>query len=812
MLRQIRQDLIYALRIFRKSPGFTALVILTLALGIGANTAVFSIVDAVLLRPLPFKDPARLVAVWDRSIRERSLAIAFSSYEDFEEYAAHARSFEQLAGLTWSVRRQILTGRGPARQILAIPTTVSFFSMLGAHAERGRTFLSEDLDRGCSLVLANGFWRDELGANPNIVGQSLTLDSQPCTVLGIMPAAFAFYPATAKLWTLLTPDLAEKLKRPGMGIFGRLRPGVSFAQAESELARLHANLNQASVLQRDLAPSVYPLQDNLRFLAARNLRTTVLVLFGAVALVLLIACLNVANLLLGRAIAREREFGIRAALGSSPGRLIAQLLVEGLLLASSGALVGVVVAFGAVHYLTVSHPVELPAGARVALSLPVLAFTAGLAILTALLFALAPAWKACSIDINDSLRAVARGSTSSRGAQRIARVLVMCEMTLSLVLLAGAGLLIESILNMERAPLGFRPNGVFAATLMLPANSYAAPARRSQFYGELSRRVSALPGIEGAAIASMLPPYGGGVFAIEIQGRPVPPRSAIHDVGSLIVTPDYFRVLAVPLRFGRNFDTRDRLESEPVALINEALTREYFHGANPIGQHIRFRRDNGSYPWVTVVGVVANEKRVDLLQEMKWLERPIVFRPLAQDPPLNAMIAVRTSNGLDSLAGDVQRQVTALDANVPAYNTETLWSRLGEVLSYPRFRAVLTAAFAAFALLLAVIGLHGVLAQFVALRKQEIGVRMAMGAETGHVIRLVLIQGGLPVMSGLVLGLILALALGRYLSSLLYGVRPADPVTLAGVSLTLLAAAAIAIVVPARRAARVDPMLTLRTE
>ncbi|HLJ49798.1 MAG TPA: ABC transporter permease [Bryobacteraceae bacterium] len=809
---QALQDLRYALRVFTKSPGFTAVLILTLALGIGANTAVFSIVNAVLLRPLPFREPDRLIAVWDKSNREKGLSKVFNSYADFEEYVKHSRLLDQITPFTWIGKQPVLTGHGPAQQLKSALVGQPLFDMLGVQAEIGRTFLPDDVKGGCTLVLSDAFWRTNLGASADIVGKTLTLDNAPCMVLGIMPAAFVYYPNQTDVWMLFSTDMIAKLRKPSVGIFARLKPGVTIAQAQAELLSLHSALHRGDSRERDFSPGVYSLQENFTFMAGRNLETTLWVLLGAVGLVLLIACLNVANLLLGRSLGREREFAVRAALGSGSARLARQLLVEALLLSLCGGLLGVLFAYGAIRYFVAVNPVELPASAHVGISLPVLAFTGSVAVLTAILFALVPAWRVTRASANEGLRLAARGAASGSGNSALAKTLVIAEMALSLVLLVGAGLFMESVLQMEHTPLGYQPDNLMATLITLPVEAYPDPSRRAQYFDELHRKLNSMPGVRGATISSSLPPYGGGNMAMLVEGRPVLEADDVHDVGQISIATDYFSVLGVALEKGRMFDARDRQDSEAVAVVNEALAKEYFPSLDPIGQHIHFRTRAGLGPRFTIVGVAGNEKRADTLQEMKWVDRPIVFRPLAQEPPSNAAIAVRTIGDPSGAATEIRREVAAVDSGVPVTEIKTMAKRLALVTSYPRFRAVLISAFAGFALLLAALGLHGVLAQFVSQRTQEIGVRMAMGAQTRDVFRLILVEGGIPVVSGLVLGLIAAIALSRYLANLLYGVRATDPVTFACVSLALLVVAAIAIVLPGRRAIRVDPMVALRNE
>lgn len=808
-LETLSNDLRYAFRILTKSRGFTAITVLMLALGIGANTAVFSIVNEVLLRPLPYKDPDRLVNIWDKMKLEQNLSKIFASYRDFDEFQKHSRSFEHIAVATWATGGRTLTGRGPAKSVLAIPVSSDFFAILGVPSALGRTFQPDDLTRGCSVVLAHWFWKD-IGGPGDIVGQGLTLDHQVCIVIGVMPAGFAFYPAQTGLWMLITPGFTPPPDQLLAGIFGKLKPGVNMASAQAEVTVLHERLHQHDAKERNVVPVIYDMKDEFTWLAGRNLRLSLIVLFVAVGFVLAIACVNVANLLLGRSLVRQRELAIRAALGSGRKRLMRQLLTEGLILASLGAGLGVLLAEFSVRYFRSVNPIELPPGRVVSVDVSVLAFTAVLVVLTTLLFGFMPAWRASRVDLNDVLKASGRGASQGLLRNRVAKGLVIGEVTLSLILLAGAGLLVDSVLRLGDAATGVWPANVVNMNITLPKDRYTKAPRQTRFFDALLNNSSSLPGVKGVAIQSR---SALGITVLSTGGQPLPPGSARVDVESFVISPDYFRIVGVPLRRGRLFDTGDRSDSDQVALINEALVREYFPGEDPLRKHIRLGREEDKSPWLTVVGVVGNEKHTNVNQEMNWMEGPDVYRPYQQEAKSAATLMILTGGG-DPLAvvPSVQRKVASLDSAVPVSGIETMDERASKFLAYPRFRAALLGIFAGLALLLAAVGLYGVIAQSVVQRTQEIGVRMALGAQKSDVLSLVLRQGMLLVVFGLSAGLLSALALGRYLSSLLYGVKPTDPLALGAVCLTLIAAAFLAIYIPARRAARVDPMVALRYE
>jgi putative ABC transport system permease protein len=804
------QDLKHALRLCAKSPGFTAVVTITLALGIGANTAVFSVIYGALLRPLPYRDPGRLINILDTSPREKELAKIFASYSDFEEFSAHSHSLESIAADTWAGRPGVvLRGRGPTKTYLTIPVTAAFFKTLGVAAQMGRTFANNDLRGGCAVVLSDRFWRGRLGADPHIVGQTLSLDNQSCTVLGVMPATFAVYPPETQIWTLILPNDPRLRSFFGVFMIARLRPGVSIAQARAELVALHKALHgQDSSSEKEFTPLVTGLQDQFTWLAGRNLRTTLALLFASVILVLLIACLNIANLLLGRSIARGREFGIRVALGSGGMRLVRQLLIEAAVLSSAGGALGVLIAYGAIRYFVHVHPVELPVGSSISINIPALAFAGTVSMVTTLIFAVAPAWAISRGDLDAGLRVTVGNTAPTR--QRLARMLVGAEMALSVLLLAGAGLLMRSVLSFQSAPLGFSRENILASNGSLPQGSYEKPARRIAFYNQLQQQLASLPGVKSATIASTLPPYGLGLGTVEIEGKPVAHNAQAHDVGDVAVGDDYFRLFEVALRRGRVFTYRDQAQSDHVAVVNEAFAREYFRERNPIGQRIRIGDER---EWVTVIGVVGNERRPTVYEEMKWVGQPAIYRPVTQHPPTYFSIAVQSAVKQAGLARLMEKAVESIDGDAALGDIESMGTRLSPYLKYPRFRAVLLAAFSLVAILLAGVGLYGVLAQFVAQRTREVGVRMAVGAQSSDIAGLIVRKGGgVPTFAGIFVGFSLSFALTRYLGSLLYGITPTDPATFAAVAVVVIAATVMAMILPIRRALRVDPMTALRSE
>jgi putative ABC transport system permease protein len=561
-LEQFVQDLAFGARSFARTPGFTAVVVLTLALGIGATTAMFSIVNALLLHPLPYRDPDRLVVIWERLPGDPKAPPVFDSYRDFHAWESRSQSFEQLAAATWATGGQILTGSGPAREVLAMPAGIEFFSMLGVAPELGRAFQTDDLKRGCTVVLHHRFWMSAFGGQNSAIGRHIELNQKACTVVGVMPKGFTFYPDVLAMWMLITPDseISRDPDNANVGVFGRLKPGVSLERAQREMQILYANEHRKDTGGVQRVVEVYPLAKQFAYLTGPNLRLSIVVLFGAVIFVLLIACFNIANLLLGRSLVRQKELAVRAALGSGRLRLIRQLLTESLLLALAGALAGTLLAVCAVHYFRVLNPIELPPGNPVGVNLFVLGFTAALAILIALLFGLAPALKASRVDVIDTLRTHGR-SASSPAARTLGKLLVAGEVMLSLALLVGAGLLIASVNRLASVPLGFRTDHVLTVSVSLPKWSYSKGARRAAFYRELVNRIGALPGVESTALVSSLPlnnsRFAGSALAVD--GRPAPNRaSAPRDVGEASITPNYFQVLDVALERGDHSRTRTR--------------------------------------------------------------------------------------------------------------------------------------------------------------------------------------------------------------------------------------------------------------
>jgi predicted permease len=813
-LESIWADMKFALRQLRKSPGFAITAILTLALGIGANTAIFSVVDAVLLRPLPYRNASRLVVVWQTDAAHRGTGAWFDPYREFELWQRGSRSFEKLAAMSWATEGKTLVWHGKPVGILALPTSTDFFSMLGAKAQFGRTFSQTDLNNPCTLVLAYPFWREKLGAPEDIVGKSLTMDRSACVVVGVMPKNFMFYPKQTNAWSLIGPTSAfvQKPWDSMTGVFGLLKPGVTRAQAQAELTAMEKRVQPEApaslALLRSSTPTVLNLQDNFTWLAGRDLRVELWVLLGAVVLILIMACLNVANLLLGRAVERSREMAVRAALGSGRGRLIRQMLTESLMLALCGTGTGILLAMLIVHWFRSVNPVELPPGSVVSLDWQVLLFAAVLGVGSAILFGLFPAWRAARIDLNFVLKNGDRGIVANASAQRVSQTLVMLQIALSLMLFVGTGLLAASLWRMASIPLGYRTEHVLTATVHLPKTRYASAESKSRFAAALGGKVSAQPGVEAATEASGFTPMGESPLSIEGISR-----FSAGGIATQSVSTNFFDTMQIAVLRGRSFDTRDRNDTQPVAIINEALANRYFPHINPIGRAIKLSRaDDPSYPWLTIVGVAANIRTTTVFQAMGYIEQPAVYRPLTQDAPASLTLMVVTKGKPLGMVGGIEEQLASIDRGLILGSVETMKSRQSAVLSQPRFRTALFGSFAVLALMLAVVGIYGILAQTVAQRRREIAIRMALGASRRTVVLRVFRETFVMVSIGIAFGIVGSAITVRALIGLLYEVRAENVAIFALGSVLSMLTALVAGWNPARRAASVDPMQALRSE
>ncbi len=811
-LERLIQDLRFGIRTFARAPGTAVIVVLTLGLGVAANTAVFSIFDAVLITQLPYRDPHRLVSIVTRQVHTSGRAVFFDVYSDYENWRKNSRTFEGFTAATWAgnIGRR-LTGYGRARTITALPVTADYFSVFGVNPALGRAFQPADTGHGCRVVLSHAFWQSVTHGDSQLIGKPLTLDDESCTVLGVMPAGFATYPnPPALLWILMGPPAQPDSF--GVFVMGRLKKGVPISTAQAELLTMHHRLHQRD--QTRMEPALYELQSEFTWLAGHNLRLSLIALFAAVMVVLVICCANAANLLLGRALTRQREMAIRAALGSGRKRLILQLLTESLLLSVPAAVLGAGLAIAAVHYFRVGNPIELPPTTVVQVNAGVLLFSVLLSIASAVLSGLAPAWRVTRTELIESLKAGGLAVSRDVAGRRLARALIGSEIALTMILLIGAGLLIGSVEHFAAAPLGFQPDGLMTAQVQLPRSSYAMPAAQLEFYDRLFNRLHSSHDFDEMALSTVVPLYGtGAVTVLAVEGRPDPEPGSILDAGEQTVSADYFRAMRIPLERGRFFDDGDVEDSEPVAIINDTLAARYFPAEDPIGKRIRdFYRRGEARVWLRVVGVVGDEKRTAAANEMSWESAAVVYRPWRQNPRTFATLVVRTHGGASGAGRTIREATAGIDPDVSVDNVEALSHTMAKFLAYPRFRGILLAAFASVALLLAVAGLYSVISRLVAHRTREIGIRMALGASRADVLRMVAMQSILPVGTGILFGLVAAWAMARLISSMLYGVAPQDPLVLAGAALGLMAASALATWLPARRATGVNPVTALRYE
>ena len=803
----LRQDLVHALRRLRQSPGFTLIAVATLALGIGANSAIFSVISAVLLRPLPFEEPERLAQL-SQTWQGRFLAIY--SPQNFLDVQAQAQSFETMAAV--DAGGVTLTGRGAPARIQGAEVSASFFDVLRMRPALGRALRSDENETGHTkvVVLGDRLWRERFGGSPAVIGQSVLLNREPFLIVGVAPKGFA-YPEGAELWTPLEYDLRFRTKSRGawyLGVIARLKPGVPMSRARDEMAMIGGRLaRDYPDANEGVGGTLLPLQESL---VGRS-RTSLLVLFGAVGLVLLVACVNVANLLLARMAARETELAVRSALGAGRRRLVRQLLTESVLLSLLGGAAGLLLASVSLDSLLALQPEGLPRLGEVRIDRGVAAFATLVSIATGILFGIFPALQMTQLSTAQALREAGRGLLSSRGA-RVRGGLVVGQMALAMVLLAGAGLLLRSFVRLSHVDPGFRTDSALTFRISLPEMAYATEARRAAFLDDLLGKLAALPGVrEVGAVAGL--PLSGQRFniAFEVAGRaPVPPAQQ-PSLEVRVASSEYFKAMGIPVKRGRGFERQDQMSSSPVVVLSESAVRQYFPGEDPLGKHltIGMGRDEGlPAPGGEIVGVVGDVKEAGLSKASP----PAVYLPHAQLGVSSMDVLVRTSVSPRTLVPTIEAVVHDLDAELPLMRMRTLDEVVGRSISEPRFYAVLLGAFATIALLLAALGVFGVMSYAVAQRRREIGIRVALGADPSELLRMVLGNALALVGAGIGVGLLGAVALSRIMATLLFELSPTDPATLVGVAALLAAVALLASYLPARRATRVDPLVALRSE
>jgi putative ABC transport system permease protein len=796
------QDLRYAVRMLAQNRSFTAIAVVTLALGIGATTVIFSVVNAVLLRPLPFPDSERLMKIEDR---HSGWANTEFTYANFADLAKNTRTLEKLAAYRpWLFT---LSQDAEPENVDGYLVSAEFFNVLGTPALLGRTFLPEE-DRagnGNVVVLSYGLWKRRFGADPQVLGKTTKVNGTPSRIVGVMPADFRF-PEDAGLWMPLALEnwLLTNRRAHLYIIIARLKSGVSLEQARTETRALAAAID-AQNKGEDPDWTAYPAPFQERLVA--SVRLPILLLFGAVGFVLLIACANVANLLLVRAAGRTKEIGVRAALGASRSRILRQLLTESLLLAVAGAGFGVLLSVYGLRAILALSPGDIPRLQSAAMDWRVLGFTLLVTASAGVLFGLAPAFQAFRVDLQNALRESRRTSPSSTHS-RLRNLLVVSEIALAMVLLAGAGLLANSFIRLLRVPLGFNPNSVLTVQLFFPDATQSATDRRTtEALALILEKIRVLPGVQSAGLTGSLPIAGGPSTDFEIVGRPPVKPGDEPDAEITVIDPGYLRAMQIRLLKGREFSGRDSADAPKVMLINETLASRFFPGANPLGQHITMK-DWGPPLTGEIVGVVGDVKSWALDQPTS----PAIYWPYPQFPALFNYLVVRTSGDPFAVAPAIKAQVHGVNPEQPVSEIRTMDQVLSESLAQRRFSLILIGVFAGASLLLAAVGVAGVMAFMVAQRRQEMGIRMALGAQRTDVFGLVLAQGLRLTVAGLALGLAGAFGVTRLLSSMLYGVTPGDPLTFFVVSCLLTGVALLACYVPARSATRVDPMVALRYE
>ncbi|HVF43842.1 MAG TPA: ABC transporter permease [Pyrinomonadaceae bacterium] len=809
------KDVRFGVRSLVKRPGFALVAVVTLALGIGANTAIFSVIDAALLRSLPYREPGRLVHLWETK-RSRDFEQREASYPDFQDWRAQSAGiFEGVAG--YARRPFTLYANGEAVRSGGASVTANFFDLLGVRAEVGRTFVSgeDSPDAQRAAVITHGLWQRRFGGDRGVVGRAVALDGESYTVVGVLPSEFEFAKlGEAEVWTPLrpTPEMASRRFQHWVHVVARVKDGVELSAARAQMDAVASRIEREDPSgHENVGLRVVPLQEEI----VGSIKSVLILLLGAVGFVLLIACTNVANLLLARSTARRREIAIRAALGASRWRIARQLLIESVLLALAGGAAGLVLALWGVDLLVAAIPAaqlsQMPYLRGLSLNADVLLFALGLSLATGVLFGLTPALAASRADLQEAMKEGGRSSSVSRGSKRLRDLLVVSEVALALVLLVGAGLLMKSLTAMLKVDPGFDTSNLLTMRVALPPARYKDDASSARFYAEVLRRVSAVPGVRGVAETSNLPLAAeGGTGTPIVVGR----SQTENETGEShlrTVSANYFDVMGLPVVKGRAFDERDDVKAPGVLLVNKTFAERVFPGEDPVGRRVSFKF-TANMPPFEIVGVVGDEKVLSLDARTT----PVIYFHEQQSPDSAAALVVRAAAGADTdaLARAVTNEVRATDSEVPVFAVQTLeqlvaGSRATFMRRYP---AYLTGVFACVALLLALVGIYGVISYTVTQRTHEIAVRMALGARTRDVLRLVVGHGLGLALAGVALGAVGALALTRLIKGLLFGVSAADPTVYAAVSALLVLVALVACLAPARRATKVDPMEALRYE
>ncbi len=800
------QDMRYGLRTFLRNPVFTATAVITLALGIGANTAIFSVIDAVLLKPLPFPNPDRLTALYERLEHGENIPVAPA---DFLDFRSQSKTFEHIAA--YREGNFNITGRDRPERVAGIVATPDFFAVLGVQPELGRTLLPEQDKPGSPpvAVVSYSLWQRRWGGSHDVIGQSITLDGEQRTIVGVMRKGFQF-PAGSDVWESARYAVPEHPLKPQVDqstvrdshyfeTIGRLRAGVDLKQANAEAATIMHRLKQQYGLDEETGAVIVDLHDDL----VGKTRTTLLILLGAVTLLLFIACANVANLLLARGTTHQVEIALRGALGARRTRLMHQLLTESLMLGALGGGLGILLALSALKLFRSLIPSDMVMGTGLQLSIPVLIFTAAVSIGAGIIFGLLPAMQLTKPDLNSVMKAGGRSASGDVQGYRTRGLLVVSEIALASVMLIGAGLLMRSFNRLLEVPEGFNPDKVLTMQISLPQSRYANPDDRANFVNQMLSKVSTLPGVGSAAVVSRLPLNPGGVTrSIEIQGRTASPSSEISP-DYLVISPDYFRTMGIPLIAGRAFSERDDAKAPPAVIVSKTMANHFWPGEDPLGKFVKI---GACKDWCQVIGLTGDVQQHHLDQP----PLPTVYAAYAQDPWQSLAVAVRTTNDPVSVASEVEGALHSVDKDQPVYKVLPMREVVAASLSSQRWRMMLLAAFAILALALASTGIYGVMAYSVAQRSHDIGVRMALGAQRGDILRLVLLQSLRLALAGIAIGLVLSVGLLRFMTNVLYGLQAADAIAFLLVAAGLALLAMFAGYIPARRAVKINPVEALR--